>query len=47
MSYIEESLSKDENVVDVFKIHWLFWANIIFWGALISVLIIGIPIFIY
>ena len=34
MSYIEESLSNDETVEGIFKIHWFAWALVFIWVIL-------------
>lgn len=31
MSYIEESLSKDEQVEGLFKLHWFAWVPMVLW----------------
>ena len=37
MSYIEESLSADERVEGLFKLHWFAWVPMVMW------IILGIP----
>ena len=45
MSYIEESLSDGEEIVDVFKFHWTKWALVWLW-VLLGVPTAGIGFFI-
>lgn len=45
MSYIEESLSKDEQVVALFKLHWFAYVPMVMW-ILLALVTFGLTLFV-